>query len=49
MPSIALEQEAIAAAIALVILYWHASDVHQHRHVQPKPSSNFALRHWLPK
>jgi len=32
MPSIALEQEIIAAAIttALVILYLHASDVQQH-------------------
>jgi len=32
MPNIALEQEVIAAAIMLVlILYLHASDVHQHR------------------
>jgi len=32
MPNIALEQEAIAAAITitLVILYLHDSDVHQH-------------------
>jgi len=32
MPSIALEQEVIAASIttAFVILYLHASDVHQH-------------------
>ena len=32
MPNIALEQEVIAAAItiALVVLYLHASDVHQH-------------------
>jgi len=32
MPNIALEQEVIAAAIttALVILYLHTSDVHQH-------------------
>ena len=32
MPNIALEQEVIAAAItiALVILYLHASAVHQH-------------------
>jgi len=33
MPNIALEQEVIAAAItiALVLLYLHASDVHQQR------------------
>jgi len=32
MPSISLEQEVIVAAIttALVILYVHSSDVHQH-------------------
>jgi len=31
MPNIALEQEVIAAAITIVlILYLHASDIHQH-------------------
>jgi len=47
MPNIAVEQEIIAATItiALVILYLHAADEHQHTTFQPKPSSEFAVRH----
>jgi len=50
MPSSALEQEVIAAAIttALVILYLHASDVHQHSTFNRSRAAAL-LRHWLPK
>jgi len=53
MPNTALEQEVIVVAItiALVILYLHASDVQctPTQHIQPKPSSDFALRRLLPQ
>jgi len=41
MPSIALEQEVIAAYIttALVMLYLHASDVHQHMFIHSRAAS----------
>jgi len=45
MPDIAVEQEAIAAAIptALLLLHFHASDVTPTQHVQSKPNRDFAL------
>jgi len=50
MPSIALEQEVIAAAITTALVavftrFWYAPT----QRVQPKPRSDFALRHWLSK
>jgi len=52
MPNIALEQEVIAAAITIaLIMYLHASDVHQHRTFNRSWTASllFVLRHWHPK